>query len=63
MDGMKLRELRRASGKTLRQISYEADTTVITILNIETNKTPNPGIKTLLAIAKAIGCKLSDFAE
>ena len=63
MDGMKLRELRRASGKTLRQISSEADTTVITILNIETNKTPNPGIKTLLAIAKAIGCKLSDFAE
>lgn len=63
MDGVKLRELRRASGKTLRQISYEADTTVITILNIETNKTPNPGIKTLLAIAKAIGCKLSDFAE
>ena len=63
MNGKKLRELRKASGKTLREISYEADVTEYAITLIETGKTPNPGIETLIALARAIGCKITDFLD
>lgn len=63
MNGKKLRELRKASGKTLREISYEADVTFATIQSIESGKTPNPGIRVLYALAKAIGCKVDDFLD
>lgn len=63
MNGTKLRELRKASGKTLRQISIEADVTESQILNIETGLTKNPRIDTLIKIADAIGCEVSDFLD
>lgn len=61
MDGVKMRELRKASGKTLREVSIESDVTEAQILNIESGKTQNPGIATLVAIAHALGCEVGDF--
>ena len=54
MDGKRVREMRKASGKTLRQISIESGITENQILNIEIGKTDNPGIMTLVAIASAM---------
>lgn len=63
MNGKKLRAMRKASGKTMRQISHEADVTEYAITLIETGKTLNPGVETLLALARAIGCKITDFLD
>lgn len=63
MDGMKMRELRKASGKTLREVSIESDVTEAQILNIENGNSPSPRITTLVAIARAIGCKVGDFLD
>lgn len=61
MDGSKVREMRKRSHKTLRQISIESNVTEGQITNIETGKTPNPGIVTLAALAAAMDCSISDF--
>ena len=63
MDGQKLRELRRASGKTLRQISFESGVTENTILSIESGQQQNSRLQTLLAICNAIGCSLDDIID
>lgn len=63
MDGTKMRELRKASGKTLREVSIESDVTEAQILNIENGSTVAPRITTLVAIARAIGCKVGDFLD
>lgn len=63
MDGQKLRELRKSSGKTLRQISYESGVTENTILSIESGQQQNCRLQTLLAICKAIGCSVSDVID
>lgn len=63
MDGKRMREMRRRSHKTLRQISIESNVTENQILNIETGRTDNPGIVTLTALASAMGCSVSDFLE
>ena len=61
MDGQKLRELRKSSGKTLRQISYESGVTEATILSIETGQQQNSRMQTLLAICSAIDCSITDI--
>ena len=61
MDGKRMREMRRRSHKTLRQISIESNVTENQILNIETGRTDNPGIVTLAALASAMGCSVQDF--
>ena len=61
MDGQKLRELRKSSGKTLRQISYESGVTEATILMIESGQQQNSRMQTLLAICSAIGCSITDI--
>lgn len=61
MNGEKLRELRKASGKTLRQISFEADVTESQIRNLETGVSTNPRIETLQGLAAALGCKVTDL--
>lgn len=63
MDGQKLRELRKSSGKTLRQISYESGVTENTILSIESGQQQNSRLQTLLAICNAIGCSLDDIID
>lgn len=60
MDGQKLRELRKASGKTVREISYESGVTQDTIFRIERGENPNTAVTTLLAICSAIGCSITD---
>ena len=61
MNGKRLRELRKASGKTLREISYESGVTENTILSIETGQQKNSRMQTLLAICSAIGCSITDI--
>ena len=61
MDGQKLRELRKSSGKTLREISYESGVTENTILMIESGQQQNSRMQTLLAICSAIGCSITDI--
>ena len=61
MDGQKLRELRKASGKTVREISYESGVTQDTIFRIERGENPNTAVTTLLAICSAIGCSITDI--
>lgn len=63
MNGEKLRELRKKSGKTLRTISRESDVTEAQIIQIETGKTKSPRIDTLLNLAKALDCDISDFLD
>ncbi|EEE17089.1 hypothetical protein IV60_GL001431 [Lancefieldella rimae] len=60
MNGQKLRELRKASGKTVREISYESGVTQDTIFRIERGENPNTAVTTLLAICSAIGCSITD---
>lgn len=63
MDGQKLRKLRKACGKTLRQISYESGVTENTILSIESGQQQNSRMQTLLAICSAIGCSITDIID
>ena len=63
MNGDKLRELRKASGKTLRQISIESDVTESHIRNIEMGLTKNPCISTLIGLAKALNCEITYFLD
>ena len=63
MDGQKLRELRKSSGKTLREISYESGVTEATILMIESGQQQNSRMQTLLAICSAIGCSITDIID
>ena len=63
MNGEKLREIRKESGKTLRQISIAADVTESQIIQIETGVTKNPRIDTLMNLAKALDCDIKDFLD
>lgn len=61
MDGKKLRDLRKASGRTLRSISIESGVTESQILNLENGTTTNPRVETLKSLAEALGCKVTDL--
>lgn len=63
MNGQKLREMRRAREKTLRQVSIESGVTETQIRNIESGVTKNPSIDTLLGLAKALNCEITDFLD
>lgn len=63
MNGEKLREIRKESGKTLRQISIAADVTENQIIQIENGVTKNPRIDTLMNLAKALDCDIKDFLD
>ena len=63
MNGQKLRDLRKSSGMTLRQISIKSDVTEAQIIQIETGKTKNPRIDTLQNLARALNCTLYDFLD
>lgn len=63
MNGQKLRDIRKASGMTLRQISIASDVTESQIIQIEKGYTKSPRINTLVALAKALGCSLVDFLD
>ncbi len=63
MNGEKLRDIRKGSGKTLRQISIAANVTESQIIQIETGVTKNPRIDTLVNLAKALDCDIKDFLD
>ena len=63
MNGQKLRELRKASGKTVREISYESGVTQDTIFRLERGDNPNAALSTLLAVCAAIGCSITDIID
>ena len=63
MNGKKLRDLRKNSGKTLREISYASGVTQTQIINIENGTTENPKIDTLISLAKALDCDIKDFLD
>jgi len=63
MNGEKLHEIRKESGKTLREISIAADMTQGQILNIENGTTKSPKIDTLMNLAKALDCDIKDFLD
>lgn len=63
MDGKKLRDLRKASGRTLRSISIESGVTESQILNLENGTTTNPRVETLKSLAKALNCDIKDFLD
>jgi transcriptional regulator with XRE-family HTH domain len=63
MNGQKLRDMRKARDKTLRQVSVESGVTETQIRNIETGVTENPSIATLVSLAKALSCEITDFLD
>jgi transcriptional regulator with XRE-family HTH domain len=63
MNGQKLRDIRKKSGKTLRQISFESDVTESQIIQIENGTTKSPKIDTLMNLAKALDCDIKDFLD
>lgn len=63
MNGKKLYEIRKKSGKTMRQISIESGVTEGQIRNIESGVTRNPRIETLAALAKVLSCEVIDFMD
>ncbi len=63
MNGQKLRDMRKARDKTLRQVSIESNVTESQIRNIEMGVTKNPSVDTLLSLAKALDCEITDFLK
>lgn len=63
INGLKLKDIRRNSGKTLRDISITSGVTQGQILNIENGKTENPQINTLINLANALNCDIKDFLD
>jgi transcriptional regulator with XRE-family HTH domain len=55
--------MRKARDKTLRQVSVESGVTETQIRNIETGVTENPSIATLVSLAKALSCEITDFLD
>jgi transcriptional regulator with XRE-family HTH domain len=63
MNGQKLRDMRKAREKTLRQVSIESGVTESQIRNIEMGITKNPSVDTLLSLAKALNCEITDLLD
>ena len=61
MDGQKIRDMREERGLTRRQVSYQSGVTEGQLLMIETGRTENPRINTLISIARVLDCEISDF--
>lgn len=59
MDGNKLRDARKASGLTMRQISIESGITEGQIRNLETGHTKDPRVSTVTKLAQVLGCDLA----
>ncbi len=54
-------KLRQKKGMSQDRLSKEADLALNTIVKIETGENPNPTLKTLEKIAKALGVPVSDL--
>ena len=63
MDGTKLQRMRERAGKTRREVCVKAGITENQLWCIETGRTENPRIDTAVAIAEAVGCKVTDLLD
>jgi transcriptional regulator with XRE-family HTH domain len=59
----KLRELRTEAGLTQRGLAIRADVTVNTVSELERGENDNPELKTLVALAAALGVPVSALFE
>jgi XRE family transcriptional regulator of biofilm formation len=60
--GIKIREKREEKGMSLRQLAQLIDTNHAYLSRIENGKV-TPSIESLIKIANALGCDVSDFFE
>jgi transcriptional regulator with XRE-family HTH domain len=51
----RLKQLRNAAGLTQQALAYHAGLSIASIIALEAGRTPNPRMKTLKALAKALG--------
>lgn len=61
MVGKRLIELRQLSGESLSGVAGRAGVAKSYLLKLEKGDVPNPGLKTLDAVAKALGVTLGDL--
>lgn len=59
--GERIRAARLAAGKSVEDLAYEARLSRQHINNLESGKTPNPTIGTLVKVAKALDVPLDDL--
>jgi transcriptional regulator with XRE-family HTH domain len=59
----KLRQLRADAGLTQRSLAIRADVTVNTVSELERGENNNPELKTLLALAAALGVPVAALFE
>lgn len=63
MNTKKLKELRRACGKTQRQVSIECDITQETVYALENGRSGNPTLETLKRLAECYGVGIADLLD
>ena len=61
MIGPRLVQLRESAGLTQRALAVRADVTVNTVSELERGVNDNPELKTLLALAAALGVPVADL--
>lgn len=61
MIGKNIRELRQKMGISQDRLSKLADLSLNTVVKVESERNPNPTIKTLSRIAKSLNVKIDDL--
>ena len=59
----KIAELRKAKGMTIEDLSIKSGIPISTIKKISAGITTNPNLDTVIALARALECKLDDFDD
>ena len=60
-DGALIKEARETAGMTQKEITEKAGTSRQQLIEIEHGAKSNPTVKTIQAIADALGCDATDF--
>ena len=61
--GLRLVQLRTEAGLTQRALAVRADVPIVTISELERGLNDNPKLKTLAALAGALGCTVADLLD
>ncbi|BCI60594.1 helix-turn-helix domain-containing protein [Solibaculum mannosilyticum] len=59
----KITELRKAKGMTIEDLAIKSEIPISTIKKISAGITTNPNLDTVIALARALECKLDDFDD
>lgn len=59
----KIAELRKAKGMTIEDLAIKSGIPISTIKKISAGITTNPNLDTVIALARALECKLDDFDD